>query len=628
MGITGLFKLLESIKKKSHLRNFKGKTIGIDGYVILHRGAFRCAKELCLNNSSRTLIRYVLNFVKLLRRHQIKPYFVFDGSYLPMKAETNKKRNEDRERSLEIAVNLTKSGRQQEAHRYFQRSVKITSKIANQVIQALKKDNVPILVSPYEADPQLAWLARNGIIDLVLSSDSDLLVFGVPHFIYKFEMNGSVEIIHLADVYKIGPKPQPKLENKKASRRIEINFQGWTHDQFIFMCILSGCDYLKSINGIEKEKEKEKEKAKEKEGEKEGEGEGEGETEKEEENNNFNYLGPKVSDEIAKKIANSLIDPFSHKEFSVTNNYNNNNFYNNRKRNNGSYTQSKTPTVNSSQFPKYKKRYNSQKIKRSNSRQPNFSRVSKSKTINNQSKTILDFFQKSKNIKKKETQKCKQQKNLLQRSLTMFPKNEFGIPKLSNFQNNKSQDDHNLNKLENINQEIVVISDDEDAWDLINSNEKINLEKIQNSQLDKKHSSINNKETMSKAMTGKDKETKLEKNEIVHGRIEKKNKSKGEKKKEKHITDKENKKKKKSICKNKVKVDYFDEGNGNLKKKKKIKNNMKNKEQENKTPKNSTDQKNLKSFDLLKDQLLKFELPGEMIEDFNILKDNLNFRLK
>ena len=37
---------------------------------------------------------------------------------------------------------------------------------------------VECIVAPYEADSQLAYLSMQGIVDLVITEDSDLLVFG------------------------------------------------------------------------------------------------------------------------------------------------------------------------------------------------------------------------------------------------------------------------------------------------------------------------------------------------------------------------------------------------------------------------------------------------------------------
>lgn len=38
--------------------------------------------------------------------------------------------------------------------------------------------NVQYIVAPYEADAQLAYLEKTGVIDAILTEDSDLLVFG------------------------------------------------------------------------------------------------------------------------------------------------------------------------------------------------------------------------------------------------------------------------------------------------------------------------------------------------------------------------------------------------------------------------------------------------------------------
>lgn len=46
MGISGLIPFLEKASKKSHVREFRGKTVAIDTYCWLHKGAFACAEKL------------------------------------------------------------------------------------------------------------------------------------------------------------------------------------------------------------------------------------------------------------------------------------------------------------------------------------------------------------------------------------------------------------------------------------------------------------------------------------------------------------------------------------------------------------------------------------------------------
>lgn len=47
-------------------------------------------------------------------------------------------------------------------------------------MQALKHKGVKFVVAPYEADAQMAYLAINGEVDIVITEDSDLLAYGCP----------------------------------------------------------------------------------------------------------------------------------------------------------------------------------------------------------------------------------------------------------------------------------------------------------------------------------------------------------------------------------------------------------------------------------------------------------------
>ena len=46
MGISGLLPFLKRSSVSCNVRQFKGKTVAIDGYCWLHRGAFCCAEKL------------------------------------------------------------------------------------------------------------------------------------------------------------------------------------------------------------------------------------------------------------------------------------------------------------------------------------------------------------------------------------------------------------------------------------------------------------------------------------------------------------------------------------------------------------------------------------------------------
>ena len=54
------------------------------------------------------------------------------------------------------------------------------------------------VVAPYEADSQLAWLARNGLIDHVLTLDSDLVVLQCPSVFVKmwYDSGASIQYVY------------------------------------------------------------------------------------------------------------------------------------------------------------------------------------------------------------------------------------------------------------------------------------------------------------------------------------------------------------------------------------------------------------------------------------------------
>ena len=160
------------------------------------------------------------------------PYIVFDGDYLPSKAVTEVERAKKREESKKKGLELYRLNKPSQAHLELQKAVDVTPEMARQLIDELKKIGVEYIVAPYEADAQLVYLERQGIIQGMLSEDSDLLVFGAKCLLTKLDQYGECVEINRADF---------------AACR-EISLVGWSDTEFRRMAILSGCDYLASIN--------------------------------------------------------------------------------------------------------------------------------------------------------------------------------------------------------------------------------------------------------------------------------------------------------------------------------------------------------------------------------------------
>ncbi|EST05070.2 XPG N-terminal [Kalmanozyma brasiliensis GHG001] len=234
MGIQGLLPLLKDIQKPVHVSSYAGKTLGVDAYVWLHRGAYGCAREIVLGDPTPRYIAHALSRIRMLQHFGVKPYLVFDGDKLPAKRGTEDDREQRRSDNLQKAKELEQEGKMQQARDVYGKCVDITPEMAYQLIKVLKDESVPYVVAPYEADAQLAYLEAEGIIDGVVTEDSDLLVFGCKTVLFKLDQAGNaVEML------------QERFWTNRA-----IALSGWTTVEFRQMAILSGCDYLPSIVGM------------------------------------------------------------------------------------------------------------------------------------------------------------------------------------------------------------------------------------------------------------------------------------------------------------------------------------------------------------------------------------------
>jgi exonuclease-1 len=161
----------------------------------------------------------------------ITPYLVFDGDYLPSKAGTEKDRLQRRSESKKLGLELLKLGKTSQAHLELQKAVDVTPEMARLLIEELKYHGIQYVVAPYEADSQLVYLEKQGIIHGILSEDSDLLVFGAKCLITKLDKYGECVEIN---------------RNLFTACR-EVSLAGWSDADFRRMAMLSGCDYLPSI---------------------------------------------------------------------------------------------------------------------------------------------------------------------------------------------------------------------------------------------------------------------------------------------------------------------------------------------------------------------------------------------
>jgi exonuclease-1 len=234
MGVSGLLPALKACTQQVHIRDYRGKRVAVDSYVWLHRAVLTCAADLCMNVPTTKYVKYFMNRVQELLAAGIVPVLVFDGGKLPAKLAEEESREKRRAHALAVASNLMREGNRVAAADHFAKAVDITPLLAHSVQAAAALLGVEIIVAPYEADAQLAFLSRSGYVDAVISEDSDLLVYGCPEILFKYDSaSGMCDRI---------------LEREVAAC---LGFPSYANEDFLkHVALLNGCDYCPGVNNV------------------------------------------------------------------------------------------------------------------------------------------------------------------------------------------------------------------------------------------------------------------------------------------------------------------------------------------------------------------------------------------
>ncbi|XP_070548751.1 uncharacterized protein [Ptychodera flava] len=189
MGIKNLFSQTHGATRPVWLRDFAGETLAVDASVILHKGCCGCAREIAMNIPTDRYLKYFMKVVFNLEKFGVKPLIVFDGQLFPAKCAENKKREHQRSSSVKKAIALWNEKKYIDAQRLFSTSVSISEEMVQTVIKSLRAHNVNYIVAPYEADAQMAYLSKCGVVQGVITEDSDVLVYGASKVFTKIDQH-------------------------------------------------------------------------------------------------------------------------------------------------------------------------------------------------------------------------------------------------------------------------------------------------------------------------------------------------------------------------------------------------------------------------------------------------------
>ncbi|XP_042467176.1 flap endonuclease 1-A-like [Zingiber officinale] len=162
----------------------------------------------------------------------IRNRYVFDGQPPELKKQELAKRYLKRKDATNDLNTTIETGDLEGIEKYNKRTVKVTKQHNEDCKRLLRLMGVPTIEAPCEAEAQCAALCKSDKVFAVASENMDTLTFGVPRFLHHL-MDPNSKKISVMD-----------FDVSKVLEELRLIM-----DQFIDLCILSGCDYCDNIKG-------------------------------------------------------------------------------------------------------------------------------------------------------------------------------------------------------------------------------------------------------------------------------------------------------------------------------------------------------------------------------------------
>jgi len=205
MGIDGLNAYIKKMGCITyyHVDQLKGLRVAIDAYCVIYTEYFVVSKYSKEVDSAVVLKNIINRVAEKFRKVGATPVFIFDGKHPREKSFAFQRRNSSED---------------------------INNEIFGYVWNGLLAAGYPCMRALEEGDELCAALWREGFVSTVYTKDSDLLTQGVGIVCYKEE--NSPDVLRCYELNTL------------------LNILGVTFQQFVDVCIYSGCDFNEKSKGI------------------------------------------------------------------------------------------------------------------------------------------------------------------------------------------------------------------------------------------------------------------------------------------------------------------------------------------------------------------------------------------
>lgn len=259
MGINGfnafMKKKAPKIYQKRFLSEFYGKKMVIDGHNILYKFKSAAMKQIVYktnllmeepdqNAVFSKLIQHIFHFIYDLLKIGITPILVFDGEH-PFEKYNKQEQRKNRKKKLVEDIKDLKNNKEmttiekiQLLKKKYANLIYVSKSDVSNVFDILTTIGIPCLYAIGEGEKLCAMLCREGKVEIVYSTDTDLSVFGTPIYIRQVEEEYNPKTQKYEKIAHITVF-DPLLQS------LQLSFS-----TFVDLCIMAGCDYNTNIKDI------------------------------------------------------------------------------------------------------------------------------------------------------------------------------------------------------------------------------------------------------------------------------------------------------------------------------------------------------------------------------------------
>jgi hypothetical protein len=274
MGVYGYKPLFAPLMEEFNLYSKQGARAGIDisCWIYPLTSDETILVEAVEEGHYAALVSRLEARCKRMRNKKIHPVVVLDGGRLNRKQGTHDARMaqlqaaEEKYATWLQTAPKDKHGNTPVNADLLRKVFTRTPALGDALVTMLLKNDIEFLVAPYEADAQLSFLSREGLVDFVMTLDADLVTFGAPLVVFPLSRglhdleHGRCLALRASSFYNYKNVPATTtIAGSGAGDETEEVDPGRTHKMCAIarhlgvlglqlISVFAGCDYLPGGN--------------------------------------------------------------------------------------------------------------------------------------------------------------------------------------------------------------------------------------------------------------------------------------------------------------------------------------------------------------------------------------------